>query len=410
MASLGSSLLRRVSAFGGLSMVGAVSPLLVLPVIARAVSPGVWASLLSCQAVGAFAGLLILSGWGVNGQAHAAVAASSSERDAIYRASVGSRLKLGAVVLPLCAGLGLAMSNGAMPVTHVLMCVSASWSGFTLNWFAVGAGRPSWIAGYEVFPRLSAAAASAAVILVTGAVWVYPVTLLVLLIVGLTCFHLREFDSWLPAGATLPPTLGLAERLRGAALSLVGAAYSSAPVPIAHVLSLSGAPALASTDRLYRYALVSVSSLANALQQWVLGDRTRSSAHVTALRLHLVLGLLGAAGISSLGPTVGRFLFGNDVAPSYAICGGYAVAFLFVSVGTPLWRNVLVPANRTDAVLRATIVSGVVAVLLMAATGRAVGAAGVSWSLACGDFLFFMLTAPIARRLLKEEAVRGSDD
>ncbi|MBX7131364.1 MAG: hypothetical protein K1X67_01670 [Fimbriimonadaceae bacterium] len=317
------------------------------------------------------------------------------------------------MILPLCACFGVVVSHGSMPVTHALFCVSASWSGFTMNWYAVGSGRPAWITAYDVLPRLSAALLSAIAILLTGKVWIYPLALLILLSTTLTRFHRRQFGSWLPAEIHTLSTLTPSERVRGAALSLVGAAYSSAPLPVAQALSLAGSPALASTDRLYRYALYTVSSLANALQEWVLSSKTaksRLSGHIVALRLHVALGLVGAGGIASLGPTVGRLMFGNDVAPSHTICGGYAVAFFFVSVSTPLTRNVLVVANRTDVVLRSAAVSGLIAVVLMATTGRALGAPGISWSLACGDFLFFLLMAPIARRLMKEEATHGFDE
>ena len=104
-------LLRRLSGFGALPLAGSIAPLFVLPVISRIVEPHEWASLLSCQAIGSIAGLLVLSGWGVNGQAFVAAASSKQTRDAVYWASVRSRLALSIVIFPVAVIIGLAVAR-----------------------------------------------------------------------------------------------------------------------------------------------------------------------------------------------------------------------------------------------------------------------------------------------------------
>ena len=250
-------LLRRLWAFGALPLVGSIAPLLVLPVISRSVEPHEWASLLSCQAIGSIAGLLVLSGWGVNGQAFVAAASSEQTRVAVYWASVRSRLALSVVAFfPAAVIVGLAIARGTDGFTSSLMVLSTARSGFTLNWFAIGCGNANWALRYDLVPRLAATVTSAVLIWTTHQVWIYPLALIVALTIQLLTFHRTEFGIWFVTNsATGGAQIARSERFKGAALSVVGAGYAGAPLPIAQALSLDGAAYLASTDRLYRYAL-----------------------------------------------------------------------------------------------------------------------------------------------------------
>jgi O-antigen/teichoic acid export membrane protein len=397
-------LLRRLSAFGALPLVGSIAPLFVLPVISRIVEPHEWASLLSCQAIGSIAGLLVLSGWGVNGQAFVAATSSKQMRAAVYWASIRSRLALSVVTFPAAVIVGLAVTRGTDGFTSSLMVLSTAWSGFTLTWFAIGCGNANMVLRYDLVPRLAATLSSAVLIWTTHQVWIYPLALIVSVTIGLMTFHRTEFGTWF----VISPMKGDAqiarsERFKGAALSIVGAAYAGAPLPLTQSLGLDGAAYLASTDRLYRYALFPMNGLANALQEWVLqnsGPRRRSS-QMLAIELHLLLGIAGGACLALLGPIAGSWLFGDRVAPTQAICFGYGLAFLCVAVATPLVRNVLVPDGKTGLLLFASLSSGLLGVVLMVIFGLRWGAAGVSASLALADSAFLLLIAPHAFSSMK---------
>ena len=104
---------------------------------------------------------------------------------------------------------------------------------------------------------------------------------------------------------------------------------------------------------------------------------------------------------------MGRWLFGDHVAPTHAICFGYGVAFLCV-VATPLVRNVLVPDGKTSLLLFASLSSGLLGVVLMVIFGLRWGAAGVSASLTV-DFSFLLMIAPHAFSSIKVSE-RGRHD
>jgi O-antigen/teichoic acid export membrane protein len=402
----GRSLSKRISAFGTLPLIGSIAPLLVLPIIARSVDANQWASLLTCQAIGSFAAVVILSGWGINGQAAVALESSPARRRDIYWTSLRSRILVSLIVLPLALAVGILLASRSMLVTSGLILVSSAWSGYTLSWFSIGCGRASWIATYELLPRLLATVASAYLVLMFGFIWLYPVSLVLSMSVGLSLFHKFELGSWLPQRMRRTASLPTAERRRGAALSMVGAAYAAAPLPVASALGLPGRAGLASADRLYRYALFAIHTLANALQEWVLGSERKNyvRSQLIAIRLHASLGLVGVTIAVLCGPALGRLFFGSQVAPSATICAWYGFAFFFLSLSTPLVRNLLIPAYRSGLVLCSTTVSGCLGLCSMMLLGPWLGSSGVAASLALAEMANFLILAPPALKLLRSHS------
>lgn len=406
------SLSRRFLSFGSLPFLASVAPLFVLPAVAHAVAPDVWVSLLTAQAVGSIAGLLILSGWAVHGQARVALAgADDGMRRGLYSASIRSRTRSALVVLPAAVVLFNAVLSPREPVLGTLMLMSTAWSGFSMSWYAIGSARPSWVALYEFLPKIAGNIVAIPLITATGAVWTYPIVLIAATSLGLCAFHTRELGVLLPNFPLDADTHERAERIRAATVSVLAASYASAPLPMASGLGIAGMPGLASADRLYRYALYSITTLANTLQEWVLGARgaERHRRQVTALRLHLALGVAGAAGIAALGPLGGRILFGADVAPTRATCFGYALAFGFVSCSTPLVRNILVPARRTGVVLSAVSISLLIGLSGIWIGATALGASGVAVAAGATELVNLVLLAVRARPVLLASGAADAD-
>lgn len=403
---------RRITSFGALPFLGFVAPLLVLPVVARAVDASLWADLLTSQAVGSVAGLLILSGWGVYGQAQVASSEVPVEQKrAIYSASVRSRLSACAYVLPLAVIVGSFIARSTEPVTSALMLISAATSGLSLAWYAVGSGRASWIAMFEIAPRLAATAAAVLVILSGGPVWSYPGLLILFTVVGLIAFHMNEFGKLIPRyRKELLPSLDARERARATAFSAIGAAYGSSPLPVASVVGIAGAGQFASADRLYRYGLFTISTLGNALQEWVLGASKahRIKRHSNAVLMHLALGAVGGLCLGLLGHPVGALLFGSHVAPTRGVCAGYGVAFFLLSLSTPLTRNVLVASRRADVVLRSVVVSAVAGMVLMSMLGAMFGGIGIAFGAAAAEAVNLLMLAAPAVRIIYADGGRAA--
>lgn len=398
------SFVARISAFSMLPLAALIAPILVLPIIARATSPAGWAALVVAQVIGSLAGVIILSGWSIYGAASVARTEDPSERDWLYLRSLKSRIIGFLVVVPLSIGICvLIASRGVGYPTNSLMVMSSAWPGLSMSWFAIASGRAGWIARYELGPRLAATGVSAIVVAVTHEIWTYPVLLFGASLVGLAAFHRMELGAWVRfRRGKRPVEFNPLELLRGAAFSIIGSAYASAPLLVASSLQVGGLAALASADRIYRYTLIGVTALANALQGWVYegGLVELRRRQILAIRLHTVIGVVGTAVLVILGPTLGGLLFGADVAPGYRATAFYAGSFLAVAISTPMIRNVLIPANRSIRVLVATLVSGAVGLAIMITFGRAVGAVGVVTGLFAAEVIgTLMLVRPTVQAM-----------
>lgn len=188
-----------------------------------------------------------------------------------------------------------------------------------------------------------------------------------------------------------------------AVTNLIGVAYAYAPVPLATAfLSNMASSHFASGDQLYRYALFAVTALGNALQGWTL-ESQGSSGHrrqVAALLLHLALGVIGAVALVILGPWATALLFGQELAAPWAVTAWYGLAFAFITMSTPLLRNLLIPAGRKRRVLIATGLSAVGGLALMVGAGLMGSAPGIAAGMAVSEALLIILTLRAALRVL----------
>lgn len=380
-------LLGRLAGFGSLPLLASLAPLLLLGVVSRASTLDQWAGLNIGQAIGSFATAVTMFGWQVVGPPIVALAPSDRRRRMTYAASWWLRLGVFAVVTPAAVALSVVTSPGGTGALAALMCVAAALSGMSMTWYAIGVGRARLITAFEVVPRMLALAVGAGLVAATGEPLWYPACIVAGIVVALSMFHRRYF-SW-----TIPPWPGpdaLRSAVRssapGAGVLMLAGVRSAVPVPAATVVHAPGSVVfLASADRLYRYSLFSVSALGDALQNWVLEQGTRGRRQRVALLLHGILGAGGALGLALLGPWTTGVLWGAHVASTPEFVRGYAAAFFFVSVGTPLVRNVLVPRARTGYVLvsdAAGLVCGAAAAFPLVAT---LGAPGIPWALAVAE-------------------------
>lgn len=406
--------LRRLAAFAGLPFAGALAPIVLLPLVARIGGPAGWAGIATAQALGTLAATLIMFGWSVSGQAQVAMAAGEDEAAAIYRRSVRARLLLAAVVVPV-GTLAFAVGSTTYALATSLMFAASAATGMSFAWYCVGRGRPGWVATYEVVPKVLAVVVAAALLLWTGQLWVYPAALLAATLGGVLAFGRRCVGgdpvrvARAARGTGRVGALRVAwrdswQRWREGALSVAGGLYASAPLPLAALLtSVDDVAMMASGDRLYRYGLFAVIGLANGLQAWVLAAGPWAGRRQsTTLAAHVGLGLAGLLFLVVAGRWASALVFGEAVAAPVTVVAAYGVAYLAVSVSTPLVRNRLVPAGRSGLVLVSTTVSGVVGLGAMAALGAHLGAAGIAWGFALSEGLNMVILAAVLLRTARQ--------
>jgi hypothetical protein len=371
------TVLVRLSGFALLPLLSLITPLLLLPTVSSVVGSHGVSSVISGQAIGGFAATLLIWGWNVDGPVAAARATTDEERAAIYSRSIRTRLLLLIVVLPATAIVSTLIAIHGFGPDAAYMGIANALAGLSPAWFCIGLGKPRLLALYDTLPRVLATVISAPLIFLTQSLWSYGIAMVLASIVSLTLFHHRYSPSqrWLPR--PIRDTLhDLGAQAHTAGISLMGNAYASTPAPIATATSSPIASgSLSTADTLYRFGIFSVTALGNAFQGWTIepGIAAPYRRHLAAVAAHSALGLAGLAVITTLGPFASSLLFAGKAQATTVLCLYYGLAFFFLSVSTPLIRNLLIPAARQALVLRWTTVSavfGLAAMLTVGLTGH----------------------------------------
>lgn len=377
----------RLLSFGALPILGSLSPLLVLPLLARVLTPNEWTSLLAGQAIGAFASTVIMFGWGQSGQARIALSRTSTEPKQIYAESLRSRALVFSVVAPAASLLTWIIADRESALLATSMCLASTTFGFSMAWYGIGSGRAALVALYDAVPKLLAAGAAVGLVLLTGNPATYPLMVAVMNVGAIIVFNRRTFGEYVPRPRAGSRATGSAD-WRLAISSVLGSSYASAPLPIAAAIGGAAAPGVASMDRLYRYGVLALTAFSSATHAWTLSDDSvESRRQKVTLTLHVVVGLCGALGIAILGRPVAILLFGEDLSPSLAAVAAYGAAFAFVATNSTLVQNVLIPHKRSGLVVIATVVSATVGLPLMAIFGVMFGADAVPVALALSELL-----------------------
>jgi len=378
----------RLVGFSGLSLLSAIGPLALLPLVARFSDQAEWAALGIGQSVGAFLALPVLFGWNLVGPTRVA-RASTTERSVLYRQSLVVRLLAFAVCAPLGIIAASLLAPAGSQTLAATMTVSMMLVGLSPAWFCVGAGRPAWLALFDAGPRLIATFLAIPLVLLTGSVFPYPVGIGLATAAGVLAFTWRHRPSPTERWPSLrQSTQAVAGDLGPAATVTIAGAYSAAPVAIAGaVLPVGPLAEFVSAERIYRFALVSVTTLSDSVQGWVseVHGRDAERRGAAALAAHAGLGLAGLVIIVLLGPWLSAVLFGDDLAVGRATFVGLGVAFLAISLNTSLGKHLLVPMGRTGVVLLSTVVGAVIGVASIAVFGRLYGAPGAAAAFAVSE-------------------------
>jgi O-antigen/teichoic acid export membrane protein len=389
------SVVLRLAGFTLLPLLALVLPFLLLPVVSRVVGPPGWSSITAGQAVGVFAATVILWSWNISGPVDIARSAGEHDRAAIYSRSMRTRIVIAVAVFPLMTLLVSVIAHEGFRLDAVTMAWATALTGFSPAWYGIGAGNPRILAIYDTVPRFLAAVVSAPLIIVTGAVWIYGAVSIITTAASLMAFHRRfgESRSWFPrypakvVREILPST-------KVAAISFSGSAYASSPVPIATatVQSAGATAGFSSADSIYRLGLFSIVAVGNTFQGWTLEPAATDPRrrHLVAVYVHLLLGALGAAFLTVLGPWVSGLIFGDALKADTLTSFFYGVSFFFLSASTPFIRNILIPAGRQHTVLVWTGLSAVCGILLMVTAGLAGNVPGVALGMAVSEAILLV--------------------
>lgn len=367
--------------FTVLPALAAVSPLVVLPFLARTTGPEGWASALSGEAVGTFAAIALAFGWTTVGPAMVSVA-SDVRRGELYREALTVRSLTALIALPVMAMVCALVASDGHALLAVLMGLQGALIAMSYTWFAVGLGDPWSIALYDAVPRVIAAILVAGAIGFLGApVELYPLSGIAVTVIGTALYTvriLRRFPAAWPSRRGIPALF----RLTGHVAVNEGALglYSSVPVPLVTAVTPGDAAGYASGDKMVKLGQFLPITLANALQYWTAEVTGEARAHRLrrALGLHVGMGLLGWVALGSLGSFASLLLFGEQAAAPLGIVIVLGFSFACYSTRTSMIRHFLFPANATATVMVATLVASAVGLPVMVALTFVIGPIGAA--------------------------------
>lgn len=271
------------------------------------------------------------------------------------------------------------------------MALAATLTGLSSAWYMIGLGRASFIAIYEIAPRIVATLGAAAIVLTGGPVVWYPLLLAAAAIVSVVGFGARTLHrSDVAEGRWLDVAAVLRANRSAVATEVAAGSYNALAVTlVGSATTAAQAASYVSGDKIYRIGQYSVSALGNALQGWVVeagsaefGRRIRQS-----VLLHLALGLLGLVALALLGPWLSGALFGAEVAIDRATALGLGVATLGIALGTALGRITLVGMGARRAFFVSVLFAAGVGVPAILVLSSLFGAAGGAWGLAIGELV-----------------------
>ncbi|TPV52179.1 polysaccharide biosynthesis protein [Pseudarthrobacter phenanthrenivorans] len=392
--------LLRLAGFTFLPLLVLALPLLLLPIVARVAGPSGWSSITAGQAIGVLAATVILWSWNVSGPVEIARCRTTAERAGVYSKSIRSRLLIAVVVLPLMTALVSVVAHDGYGLDAVTMAWATAMTGFSPSWYGIGTGQPRILAVFDALPRFLAAVISATLILATGQIWIYGVASTLATVASLISFHRRfgERGTWFPKDLRGVFQENLAQA-SVAGTNITGSAYASSPVPVATstVSSAAATAGFASADSIYRFGIFTIVALGNTFQGWTLEADASSPRrrHIVACMSHAALGAAGGLGLALLGPWASELLFGDSVKADSLTSIFYGLSFFFLSVSTPLIRNILIPAKRQKTVLMWTAICAVAGLFLMTTAGLQSNVPGVALGMAVSEMLlFFGLLGP----------------
>lgn len=404
------TLTRRGFGFVAVPIVSLLTPLLVLPLLARAATIDEFASIALGQSVGMVASLALSYGWTVTGPADVA-RVPEHERPGLWLDSVRMRSLAFAVLLVPTAGIAYLVdpSRDALAPT---MAVALLLAGFSPAWYGIGQGQPSIVILYDAIPRTAGNVVGVLLAVAFDHLYLYAIVLGLFTILPVGVLH-RSLTRGLDRAALGARTVTLRSNLAPTLTELIAGLYSMGSTALvgASVSSPQVIAVFSGAERFTRTGAASIAVTSSVLTAWVAeakGAVFRKRVGVS-LGVHLVLGVAGALALGFLGPAMSALLLGEPLRMDTATGFAFGVFFLGWSLETVTARHVLAARRRTTSLLASTIIGSAVGCVAIVVGGQQWGTAGAASGLAIGIFTILAVQMPVAYDVVRREVREHQD-
>jgi PST family polysaccharide transporter len=413
-------LARNAGALYGVQLASYLVPLLEIPILARALGPGLYGRILFCQGLALTASVVAEYGFNLNAARQAAVHGDRAALARLFSQVMGAKtlLAMPMIAIGLLAWMGgwggVALADPAL-VPFVIAYFLAF--GYSPMWYFQGVERMAGPAALDVVLRLVGLVVLAWMVRGPGdfhaALWILAVP--PLLNTGLTLGWARGQigpGRWDWRGSWRQLREGFHFFVyRGAG----GLSMAAVPVGLGMVAGQHAVGVFGPAEKLVKGMVSLAQPLLMALypvcaRTLGLGGR---AAYGGATRLVLVLGLLALAGTAMgawLGPWVLGLMLGDGFQETYAVFGWLLGLVPLRVLNQGLALVLLIPAGRARAASYAISGFSVAAVLVGMALARFHGGSGMAVGLLAGEVLLCGVLSFMSWRLWKAGDGEKSND
>ena len=373
-------LLRRSLYFSVSVVLATVVGIISIPLISVAVGIEAWGRLFILQVVGQFAAIVIGFGWGATGPSMASALPEPLRRQYLYE-SLFARVPLFLVVVPLATAVGTTL--GVDPWTSLLAAITYGIPGIGAAWFFVGINRPMLLLWFDAVPSIVGQALGLVAVSLVPSLTAYLVTTAVATSIGVIAGilvglrHRGELPLRVPRWSALRETMKA--QVAGLATVLFSGLSIAFPALIVDVFARPLVPAFGIFDRFYRYGIIVLTPVLQAVQGWVpeAGPEHVAARARQTLWAGLGVGIAGGAALAGLSTWVGSLLTGGQVVLPLAVAILAGIGFLAECVAQIVGLAGLVALGRGRVLARSSMIAALIGIPLMIPAVLYAGLVGV---------------------------------
>lgn len=385
--------LTRRSAYFSVSVVASTAVgVFSIPILISAVGATEWGLLAVMQVLGQVGAVVVAFGWGATGPSMIA-ALPRDKRRAFYADSLVVRAGIFLIAGPAVAGCGLAF--GADPLVTWLSAVTYVLPGVNAAWYFIGTNRPGAMILLESLPAILGQVAGLVAVAISPQLSAYLLGTAIMTVVGVT------ISGWFALTRKDEGGFGQrsARRLRhvfrdqvpGFASMLSGSLVSNLPLILVGALAPAARPTFAMADRLFKYAVIVLAPVLQAIQGWVpeAGPEETPRRAGKAIGIAVALGVVGGCCLALLATPVSALLTLSEATVPWHVGIILGVAFLSECTAQIAGLASLVPLRGMRTLTSSSVVCATLGLPVLAGLtaiagmeGAAVGIALISTSMA----------------------------
>ncbi|GAA3887022.1 hypothetical protein GCM10022381_31340 [Leifsonia kafniensis] len=373
----------------------AVVSLMAIPSMVTASGAAAWGMIAAGQSIGGVAAVIIAYGWGMSGPA-AIARADAPGRLREYAESVVCKLL---ICLPFgAAAFAIAWAVGRdYALFAACGALSTASVGLTANWWFVGLSQPYRLLVFETVPRVAGtfvgillmeAGASALV----GVLWQLIGMLAAFVVCTLWILRpwrlraLRRIERR-PVGTVL------AAQRNGLTSTVVSSLYAATPIVLVSLIAPGVQPVYAVVEKVQRQVIVGLGPFVTVLQGWI--PRARGAELLVRVKRGMIAATIGASILGILmfvaAQELVAWLGGGLIHPTIVTLLLMSVITAVSLVESVASKAALSALNRLDVAAKATSISAIVGLPLVALGALLAGASGALSGILAGLSLRLLL-------------------